>query len=145
MAGTKTQGCKLFYSADDTTYVEVVGVTNISVPEDSTSKIDVTTLSSTAMEYLAGLSDFGSASYSLVFDPTDTSQKALIVLSNSKANTYFKVELIENGAATVTTVKYLGYIDKFSISGDTNSKQDATLVIQPVAAVATAHAATAEA
>ena len=79
MAGTKAQNAKLFYSDDSgVSYDEVVNMTTINFPQGSKSDIDMTGLTSTAMEYDQDVPDFGSVSFSFNFDGTNATHQALV-------------------------------------------------------------------
>lgn len=140
-----TQGCKLFWSTDSgSTYTQVTGVTQVVVPEISKERIECTDLDSPTKEYLAGLGDSSAATYPLNFSAIDTSHKAMLVLESSSATVKWKVELVETGLSTVTTAVYDGFVEKLSITGSTNSKQEGSLVVQPIAGNTYAHTVVAE-
>lgn len=140
-----TQGCKLFWSTDSgTTYVQVTGVTQVIVPEVSKERIECTDLDSTTKEYIPGLRDSSAATYPINFSGVDTSHAAMLVLESSSATVKWKVELIETGLSTVTTAVYDGYVEKLTISGSTNSLQEGSLVVQPIAGNTYTHTVTAE-
>ena len=140
-----SQGCKLFWSTDSgSTYTQVTGVTTVMIPEISKERIECTDLDSTTKEYLAGLGDSSAATYPVNFDATDTSHQAMLVLESSSDEVKWKVELVESGLSTVTTAVYDGYVEKLSVSGATNSKQEGSLVVQPSAGNTYAHTVVAE-
>ena len=143
--GVTAQGCKLFWSVDSgTTYVEILGVKDVTFPEVSKDRLEISDLASTAKEYIAGLGDSGSASFGLNVDMTDASQKAMLVLESSSAIVGFKVELVETGLSTVTTAVFDGYVEKLTVGAATNGIQEGSLVIQPTVANTYAHTVVAE-
>lgn len=145
MAGTKSQGSKLFYSSDSgSTYDQVTGVTNITKPTATKADIDITDLSSTAMEYEKDIPDNGTASYSFNFNGSDSTHQALLVLEASGAQGQFKVELVEPGVSTVTTLVFVAFVDTIDITASRGGRQEGTLNLRVDGGVTTAHAQTAE-
>lgn len=145
MAGTKAHLSKLYHTADGgTTYTLVSGVTQLAKPESSKADIDVSDLQSLAMEYLKDIPDYGTASYAFNFDGTNTTHQALIALEISGATTGFKIELPENGAATVTTFAYDAIVENVGIDASRGGKQEGTLSLRVTGALTVAHGATAE-
>lgn len=145
MAGTQTQGCRLWYTDDGgTTHTQIPGITQVAKPATSKERIDVSDLDSTAREYIPGLNDSGSVSYPLNFDGTNATHQALLVLESSGNIVGWKLELVESGVATMTTVEFDGYVDNVDIGGGVSGKQEGTLVIQPTGGNSYAHAQTAE-
>lgn len=141
----KAQGCKLFWSTDSgTSYTQVTKVTQVVTPSTQKGRIECSDLDSTAKEYVAGLNDNQAATYPVNFDGTDTSHIAMLVLESSGDVVKWKVEFVETGLSTVTTVVYDGYVDTFDIEGGVDALQTGSLVIQPSAGKTTAHTVTAE-
>lgn len=145
MAGTKSQGCRLWLTEDGgTTYTRVPNITQVNKPGASKERIDVSDLESLAKEYIAGLRDSNSVSYPINFDGTNAVHQNLLVLENSDDVVGWKIEFVEDGAATMTVVEFNGYVDNVDISAGVSSKQEGTLVIQPTGGNSYAHAQTAE-
>lgn len=145
MSGANAQQCKLFWSTDSgSTYVQVTGVTEVMTPETSKGRKECTDLDSTSKEYMAALGDTSAATYPVNYDGTNTSHQAMHVLDGSAAVVKWKVELQEEGASTVTTAVYDGYVESFTTKASVDGLQEGSLTIQPSAASTIAHAATAE-
>ena len=141
----KSQGCKLHWSTDSgVTYTQVTGLTTVTFPEVTKNRIECTDLDDTSKQYLSGLPDSGSASYSGNYDGTNTSHQAMHVLESSSDVVQWLVEIQEEGVATMTTAVYQGYVDHFTPSGSVDAIQDAELVVQPTGGNTYAHAATAK-
>ena len=145
MAGTKAQNCKLWYSADSGTSYDIInGVTQVQKPEASRGEIDMTDLQSTAKEYELDIPDYGSVSFPFNFDGTDTEHQALLVLESSSTAGLFKVEMVENGAITVTSFVFTADVSSIAVSGGAGGKQEGTLNLRVTGAVTIAHAQTAQ-
>lgn len=144
--GTHAQGSKLWLSQDDgTTYDQIIGVTTLSTPASNSDDIEVTHLSSTAKEYIQGLSDGGELDYPILFDATDAQHQALMALKASKANAKFKLEIPEKGVATVTSVIFTASVKDLVVTLNTNDKQDASLKLRVTGDETIAFGATAQA
>lgn len=145
MAGTKAQNCKLFYSDDSgVSYDAVNGVTQVMKPEASRAEIDMTDLSSSAMEFELDIPDYGTVSFPFNFDGTDTTHQALLVLESSDTAGQFKIEMVESGVLTVTTFVFTADVSSIGVSAQRGGKQEGTLNLRVSGAVTIAHAQTAE-
>lgn len=81
MAAAPTQGIQLFWSTStvlSTASSCLVGsISDIKGPSASKKEIDVTTMDSSAMEYLLGLPDFGDVTLDMIYEGADVAQNAL--------------------------------------------------------------------
>lgn len=146
MAGTKAHLSKIFYSADNgTTYTLIGGCTQLQKPNASKSDIDMSDLQSNAMEFEQDIPDYGTASYSINFDGTDSTHQALIADEVSNTVRQFKVELPERGVSTVTSFEYQATVANFDVSAGRGGKQEGSLNLRVTGGLTTAHGATAEA
>jgi len=145
MAGTKAQNCKLHYSSDSgTSYDQVNGITQVQKPEASRADIDMTDLSSAAMEYELDIPDYGTVSFPFNFDGTDTIHQGLLVLESSSTAGQFKIEMVENDVATVTTFVFTADVSSIGLQASRGGRQEGTLNLRVSGAVTIAHGATAE-
>jgi hypothetical protein len=107
------QGFKLEVSVDDgTTYVEVSNITTIPDVAGEASDLDVTNLSSTQKEYIAGLRDTQSASIEGQRVATDAGQN--ILRDNAGATQPLK---FKNTYADGAILTYAATVKKFSVTG----------------------------
>lgn len=102
-------------AANPKTWTKVGNVKTFSGLDGSASEIDKTNLDSGAMEYQAGLQDFGQFSIELDIDDTDAGQIALRAAKASAATKAFKLRL-PNGKVRV----FKGFVKKFSEQGGVN-------------------------
>lgn len=98
-----TQGTELFVVSAPTAVTKIGNVPNVDGLGGASSDIDVTNFDSTAMEYLQGLSDEGTASINLNWSPEDTSHDLLYALKQSKERVQFCV-CAADGVAPPTAV-----------------------------------------
>lgn len=102
-------------SANPKTWTAINNVKDYSGFDGTTSEQDKTNLQSGAMEYAAGLQDFGQFTVSLDIDDTDAGQIALRAAKTASATKAFKLRL-PNGK--VRTFK--AFCKKFSEQGGVN-------------------------
>lgn len=112
-----TQGTLLKRGKGDTTpgpeTFETVGsVQDFSGPNITRGEIDVTTLVSTAKEYMPALKDNGDISFNGLFQGDDLIQQAIISDLNSTAPRHWKLSLSDG-----TTMTFLAIVKGFPLSG----------------------------
>lgn len=90
---------------------EVVSISGLG--SGSASEIDVTSLSSTAKEFLMGLEDEGSITLSLNLDTADTMQTGLRTDRAAQTLRNFQLDLTDSGP---TTISFAAYIQTFAVS-----------------------------
>lgn len=138
-------GSKLFRSTDSgSNYTETTGVYSIAINGTQAERLDSTTLTDTARTYVDGLPDPQSMNVSIRFDGTATDHQALITDDLGSVENTWKVEIAEQGAATVTTWVVTGYVQGLSPNLGVNAVQDASFTIQFTAAPTVAHGQAAE-
>ena len=95
----KSQGTTVHISNEDAdvtaegsaTFAQVGEVADVGEPSGEASDIDVTSLSSTAMEYLSGLPDNGNIQITGNFLPADTGQLELITAMDAQEARWLKI------------------------------------------------------
>jgi len=93
-----------------TTIGEVSAVSGIG--GGSATEIDVTTLSSSAKEFLMGLKDEGEVSVTLNLDTGDAQQTALRTARDNVTLKNFELDLTDTGP---TTLSFSAYVKTFSL------------------------------
>lgn len=95
-------------------------VTNIKGPGEKASQLDATSFDSTAMEYIAGLSDSGELTFDVNFVGSDAQQQGL--RTDMRAGTLRNFKLILNDHATTpTTVTFAAIVTSApEIAGSVN-------------------------
>jgi hypothetical protein len=101
---------------------EVVSFTGF---DGSAAEIDVTSLESTAKEFLMGLQDFGSFTMECNYLPADTGQSALRTAKAARTKEDFKVTFSD-----ASTASFSGYVLSAGVSGGVDSKMDTSFAIR---------------
>lgn len=108
MASVATQGTILAVSTNGgASFISLCQISSISGPDGSAGEIDVTTLCSTAKEYIIGLPDYGSISLTGVYDPSNTGLTTLKSLFDGQNEADFKITLTDNSATELTFDAYV--------------------------------------
>lgn len=94
-----TQGTALYVATGGTVITKIGNVPNVDGLGGASSDIDVTNFDSTAMEYLQGLNDEGTASINLNWSPEDASHDTLFALKQSKERVQWCVAAADGTAA----------------------------------------------
>ena len=102
-------------TANPKTWTAINNVKDYSGFDGAASELDKTNLQSGAMEYAAGLQDFGQFSVNVDVDDTDAGQIALRAAKTSAATKAFRLRL-PNGKLRV----FKGFCKKFSEQGGVN-------------------------
>lgn len=97
------------------TWTKVGNVKTYSGFDGNASEIDKTNFDSGAMEYVAGLQDFGQFSLEVDVDNSDAGQLALRVAKTAASTKAFKLQL-PNGSKRA----FKGFVKKFSEAGGVN-------------------------
>lgn len=98
------------------TWTAINNIYDFSGLDGSVSELDKTNMQSGAMEYQAGLQDFGNFSINVHIDNTDAGQLALRAAKSAAATKAFKL-VLPNGKLRV----FKGFCKKFSESGGVNA------------------------
>lgn len=107
-----TQGTTIGYGDADTgPFTDVGEITNYGAPGSEAAEIDVTNLSSTQMETIAGLAQAPEFTFDMNFAPGNAAHQAVYALGQSHEKKFWQVNL--HDSATPTKVTFEGYISKF--------------------------------
>lgn len=112
MAYIRSQLCSIWRydntASPVTTYAQIGQVTSISGPDGNIPEVDVTHLSSTGKEFIAGLADWGSVSLEVIFDAATTSTMHEQIWNDFLAGTvtYYQLRLSDSPATTITMQAY---------------------------------------
>jgi predicted secreted protein len=107
------------------TYTNVVGVTSFNGFDGQAAEIDVTTLQSTAKEYLMGLQDFGSFTIETNYISDDVGQGKMRDAKESRDVQDFKITFSDTSIAT-----FQGYVMSAPVSGAVDGKVDGSFAIR---------------
>jgi len=112
MAYIRSQLCSIWVrnatASPITTYAQIGQVVSISGPDGSVPEVDVTHLSSTGKEYIAGLADFGSISMEVILDPATTTTMHEQIWNDFLAGTVttYQMRLSDSPQTTLTMTAY---------------------------------------
>lgn len=83
-------------------FTTIPGVEGLSGPTGTKQQIEVTALNDTAAKFVAGLPDYGDVTFTLYWDPADTThQKLLTSYQTANSTDDFKITCSDAGAAEV--------------------------------------------
>ena len=128
-----SQGMKIgIGSGSPLTYNDIPEVVSFSGPGGSGQVIDVTNLSSTAIEKVMGLPDEGQLSFEMNYVPANTYHAALRTARAAKTLTKFKLTFTDTGAMEWT---FDAYVTNFTVSGGVNSTIKAAVTLEVTGAI----------
>lgn len=133
MAYIRSQLCTIWRynttASPATTYAQIGQVTSISGPDGSIPEVDVTHLSSTGKEFIAGLADWGSVSLEVIFDAADSTNMHELMWTDFIAGTVstYQIRLSDSPATTFTMT---GYPNQYSLNLGVDEAVRATLGIK---------------
>lgn len=113
-------------------FTAIGSVTSVEGPGGEASEIDVTTLSSTAKEFIIGLKDEGTVTLNLNLDTSNTPQTGLRTDRDNGTLRNFELDLTDS---PVTTLSFSAYVKSFSISVQPDSKIEASVSLRISGAV----------
>ena len=132
----KAQGMTLHYAGGTTspyTYTIVTGVTDINLGGIQASEIDTTDLSSTAMENVAGLVDYGSASIGINIDLDQASHTELVARAASGLITRWKITFTDSSPKKTAT--FNAWVKALPLQGSANGIVKSTMELRITGAV----------
>ena len=117
MAKYNSNGTKVQVSTDSgVTYTDLYcQLSGFSGPSSTSSEIDVTSLCSTAKEYIGALPDNGTMSLTGYFDPADIGVALLRTLQIARTVVDWKIVWPDTGA---TNWDFQGYVSEFATSAE---------------------------
>lgn len=98
-------------------FTKIAEVQDFNGPGGEAQEIDVSSLDSTATEFLLGLADEGTISMNGLLVPGDTAQTGLRTDRTNRTLRNFKLVLTDDSSTTLT---FAAYVKSFSISGAVN-------------------------
>jgi hypothetical protein len=101
-------------------------------PGGQASEIDVTTLESTAKEFLMGLQDEGEISMDVNYDPADVGQKFCREARASQTRNSYRITFPNDAA---TTLDFLAFCKGFSLSGGVDDVVKGSISLRVTGAV----------
>lgn len=124
----ESQGITVFWTTSTafTTSQPVSDVTSVSGPGISAGKIDVTSLQSTAKEFIMGLRDNGDVSLDMIYNSTDLGQLALRNDLNTRTKRRIAIKIPD---ATTTLWHCEAYCTNWSLSGSVDNVQKLSATI----------------
>lgn len=125
----RAQGVVLKRGNDDSplTYSSVGEITSFDGPGGSASEIDVTSLESTAKEFLIGLPDEGEFAIEANLVPGNTAQAGLRADRAAGTLQYFQLLLTDSGP---TTLSFTAYVKEFKIKGGVDDKISVAITLR---------------
>lgn len=119
-------------SGSPVTYTKISEVVSIQGPGGNAQVIDITNLSSAAIEKTMGLPDEGQVTLDLNYVPSDTQQAALRTARANQTKTPFRIAF-PDGDDTVWD--FFAYVLGFSVSAAVNSAVKASITLEVTGAV----------
>lgn len=116
----QSQGTELAVSTDSgTTWVDLGCVIDgFSGPGGSKPEIDVTTLCSAGQEFIDGLPDFGSISFTGLYNPTSTAAQELLTLyKGGRTAVDWRITFSDTNGSTW---EFEGYVSQFALAFQKN-------------------------
>lgn len=109
------------------TYTEIPEIVSFNGPGGAAAVIDVTDLSSSAMEKKMGLRDEGQLSFEMNYIPDNTQHAALRTARANRTLTPFQIILTD---VSTTTWVFNAYVTGFTIQGAVNNVVKASVTLE---------------
>ena len=112
MAYIRSQLCSIYKASTGASpvgaYAQIGQVTSISGPDGNIPEVDVTHLSSTGKEFIAGLADWGSVTLEVIFDAATVSTLHEEIWDAFLAGTVtnYQIRLSDSPQTTITIAAY---------------------------------------
>jgi predicted secreted protein len=105
-------------SGASSVYTNVAAITSFTGPNETAPVVDVTTMDSTAREYITGLKDQGEITFELIFVGNNAQQQGIRTdLANGSARDWKLVLYDHATEASRTTLSFTGVVTQFAITG----------------------------
>jgi hypothetical protein len=114
-------------SGSPITFTAIKEINSFSGPGGAGQVIDVTDLSSDAIEKIMGLHDEGQLSFDINFIPSDEQHVLLRTLRSTKAKGVFQISFTDTPA---TVWEFTVFVTGFSVSGGVNAPIKASVTIE---------------
>lgn len=112
----------------------IAEITDFTGPQQSSKPIEVTSLDSTAHEYIAGLQDGGQVSFNLNYVPSNVPQQGLLSDFNSGLKRNFQL-ILTDGATTPTKVAFAAVVIAHQLKGQVNDRVTGSATLKITGAV----------
>lgn len=113
------------------TFTLIAAITSFSGPNETSPTVDVTTMDSTAREYITGLKDSGEITFDMIFVGTNAQQQGL--RTDQTNGTVRNFKLILNDAtleANRTTLSISAVVTNFALTGQTDDAWRASVSLK---------------
>ena len=129
-----SKGIKLYRgnSGSPETFTAVGEIMDMPVSAASVPKIQVTTLDSTAAEYIVGVPDYGDLTFNLNFDAADGQQMAMIADMDAGTKRNYKI-ILPNSQST--TNAFSAFVTKLDKTSGINKQVTASITLSITGAV----------
>lgn len=109
-------------------FTRICEILNFNGPNEQAANIDVTSLCSTAREYIGGLKDGGEVSFDLNFVPGDPMQYQLRSdLGNGTTRNY---KIVIQGGSPSTIISFAAIVTGFNLSGSVDQQVQAATTLK---------------
>lgn len=123
-----SQGVELkIGSGSPLSYTAIKEIVSFNGPGGAGQVIDVTDLSSDAVEKIMGLPDEGQLSFEINYLPTDTQHALLRAQRDAQAVTKFQLIFTDTGT---TTWAFDGFVTGFTVTGGVNAPIKANVTLE---------------
>jgi hypothetical protein len=123
-----SQGVELkIGSGSPLAFTAIKEIVSFNGPGGAGQVIDVTDLSSDAIEKIMGLHDEGQISFEMNYLPTDTQHALLRTQRAAQAATSFQLIFTDTGT---TTWAFTGFVTGFTVTGGVNAPIKANVVVE---------------
>lgn len=113
------------------TFVDVCEARNFTGFDGQASEIDVTTLCSTAMEFVPGLQDFGAFNFTMNYVPSDPAQQAMQKAKASGDTLWWKLTLpLDNNGDPMGAWLFQAFVRQMTLSGGVNAALESNVVLR---------------
>lgn len=124
-----SQGIKLQRDAGGNSFTTIAEITSFTGPTESAKQVDVTSVDSTAREYLPGLRDGGEVSFEMNFVPGDAAQQGLRTDLTNRVTGSYKLVLTDD-IATPTEIAFSAVVTSLSMKGAVDDKIAASCTLK---------------
>lgn len=112
-------------------FLNVCEARNFTGFDGQASEIDVTTMCSTAMEYVPGLQDFGAFNFTMNYVPSDPAQQVMQAAKASADTLWWKLMLPnDNEGQPMGTWLFQAFVRQMTLAGGVNAALESNVVLR---------------
>lgn len=112
-------------------FTTIAAITSFSGPNETAPTVDVTTMDSTAREYITGLKDQGEITFDLIFVGSNAQQQGVRTdLTNGTTRNFKLVIPDKTLEADCTTLSFAGVVTQFALTGQTDDAWRGSVTIK---------------